>query len=316
MSTDKVFDLVIIGGGPAGLSAAIYAQRAMLDSVLLEQEAVGGQVIITSDIDNYPGVPHTDGFTLIDAMQSQAVDLGAQISYTNAQSVTHDAQTGLFEVQTPDGTLVSKTVIACGGASPRLAGFKGEQEFAGHGISYCATCDGMFYRGKKVYVIGGGNSACEEALFLTRFADQVDVIVRKDHLRAQAMVAKQLEENPKITIRYLTSVVAVDGGTMLSSVTLRNNQTGETYVEQYDEGGFGVFVFVGRVPASQLLAGLVDVDEAGYVISDERMATKTPGLYVAGDVRKKPLRQIITAASDGAIAATSVSAYLGHPVEG
>ncbi len=316
MSTDKVFDLVIIGGGPAGLSAAIYAQRAMLDSVLLEQEAVGGQVIITSDIDNYPGVPHTDGFTLIDAMQSQAVDLVAQISYTNAQSVTHDAQTGLFEVQTPDGTLVSKTVIACGGASPRLAGFKGEQEFAGHGISYCATCDGMFYRGKKVYVIGGGNSACEEALFLTRFADQVDVIVRKDHLRAQAMVAKQLEENPKITIRYLTSVVAVDGGTMLSSITLRNNQTGETYVEQYDEGGFGVFVFVGRVPASQLLAGLVDVDEAGYVISDERMATKTPGLYVAGDVRKKPLRQIITAASDGAIAATSVSAYLGHPVEG
>lgn len=316
MSTEKVYDLVIIGGGPAGLSAAIYAQRAMLDAVLLEQEAVGGQVIITSDIDNYPGVPHTDGFTLIDAMQNQAVDLGAKITYTNAQKVEHNAETGLFTVHTPEGVLSTKTVIACGGASPRKAGFKGEDEFGGHGISYCATCDGMFYRGKKVYVIGGGNSACEEALFLTRFADHVDVVVRKDHLRAQAMVAKELEENPKVTVRYLTSIVEVDGGTMLSSVTLRNNQTGETYVEEYDEGGFGVFVFVGRVPATQLLEGLVDVDEVGYVISDERMATKTPGLYVAGDLRQKPLRQIITAASDGAIAATSVSAYLGHPVEG
>lgn len=316
MSTEKVYDLVIIGGGPAGLSAAIYAQRAMLDAVLLEQEAVGGQVIITSDIDNYPGVPHTDGFSLIDAMQNQAQDLGAQIVLTNAQRVEHDAETGLFAVTTPEGILTTKTVIACGGASPRAAGFKGEKEFGGHGVSYCATCDGMFYRGKKVYVIGGGNSACEEALFLTRFADQVDVVVRKDHLRAQAMVAKQLEENPKVTVRYLTSIVAVDGGTMLSSVTLRNNETGETYVENYDEGGFGVFVFVGRVPATQLLGDLVDVDEVGYVISDERMATKTPGLYVAGDLRKKPLRQIVTAASDGAIAATSVSAYLGHPVEG
>jgi thioredoxin reductase (NADPH) len=174
----------------------------------------------------------------------------------------------------------------------------------------------MFYRGKKVYVIGGGNSACEEALFLTRFADQVDVIVRKDHLRAQAVVAKELEDNPKVNVRFLTSVVGVEGGTMISDVTLRDNTTGETYVEHYDEGGCGVFVFVGRVPASQLLEGLVDVDDAGYVLADERMATKTPGLFVAGDIRKKFLRQIVTAAADGAIAATSASAFLGHPVEG
>lgn len=316
MANENVKDLVIIGGGPAGLSAAIYAQRAMLDNVVLEQEAVGGQVIITSDIDNYPGVPHTDGFTLIDAMQRQAEDLGATLVMENAEKVVHDSETGLFEVRTPKTTYVTKTVIACGGASPRKAGFEGEEAFTGHGVSYCATCDGMFYRGKKVYVIGGGNSACEEALFLTRFADQVDVIVRKDHLRAQAAVAKELEENPKVTVRYLTSIVGVDGGTMLSTVTLRDNATGETYEEHYDEGGFGVFVFVGRVPASQLLEGLVEVDQSGYVVADERMATATPGLYVAGDIRQKPLRQIITAASDGAIAATSVSAYLGHPVEG
>jgi len=316
MDFDKTYDLVIIGGGPAGLSAAIYAQRAMLDAVLIEQEAVGGQVIITSDIDNYPGAPHTDGFSLIENMQRQAEDLGAKIIITNAEKVSKDEATGLFSVQTPEGCITAKTVIACGGATPRPAGFDGEKEFTGRGVSYCATCDGMFYRGKKVYVIGGGNSACEEALFLTRFADQVDVIVRKDHLRAQAVVAKELQDNPKVNVRFLTSVVAVEGGTMISDVTLRDNATGETYVEHYDEGGCGVFVFVGRVPASHLLEGLVEVDEAGYVLSDERMATKTPGLFVAGDIRKKFLRQIVTAAADGAIAATSASAFLGHPVEG
>ena len=316
MDTNKVYDLVIIGGGPAGLASAIYAQRAMLDTVVLEQEAVGGQVIITSDIDNYPGVPHTDGFSLVENMQRQAEDLGAHVIIVNAEELHHDEETGLFEIVTPEGTLTAKTVIACGGATPRLAGFEGEQTYTGRGVSYCATCDGMFYRGKKVYVIGGGNSAGEEALFLTRFADQVDVIVRKDHMRAQAVVTRQLEENPKVNIRYLTSVVAVEGGRMLTDVTLRDNETGETYVEHYDEGGFGVFVFVGRVPATKLLEGLADFNEAGYVIADERMATKTPGLFVAGDLRVKPLRQIVTAAADGAIAATSASAFLGHPVEG
>ena len=316
MLTDKVYDLVIIGGGPAGLAASIYAQRAMLDSIVLEQEAVGGQVIITSDIDNYPGVANTDGFTLINNMQNQAEGLGAKIVIVNAEKVVHDEETGLFEVRTPEGSLTTRTIIACGGATPRHAGFEGEEQFTGHGVSYCATCDGMFYRGKKVYVIGGGNSAGEEALFLTRFADSVDVVVRKDHMRAQAVVLKELEDNPKVTLRYLTSIVGVEGNTMLSKVTLRNNETGETYDESYDEGGFGVFVFVGRVPASHLLEGLVDVDEQGYVISDERMGTKTPGLFVAGDLRQKPLRQIVTAAADGAIAATSASAFLGHPVEG
>ncbi len=316
MSDTHIYDVIIIGGGPAGLSAAIYAQRSLLDSVLLEQEAVGGQVIITSDIDNYPGVPNTDGFTLVDAMQKQAEGLGAKIVITNVEKVERDPETGLFSVSTPTETLVAKAVIAGGGATPRKAGFEGEDTFTGKGVSYCATCDGMFYRGKKVYVIGGGNSACEEALFLTRFADQVDIIVRKDHLRAQAAVAREVEENPKITVRYLTSLLALEGEALPTSVTLRDNATGETYQERYDAGAFGVFVFVGRVPASQLLGELVEVDENGYVIADERMGTKTDGLFVAGDVRQKPLRQIVTAAADGAIAATSVAAYLGHPVEG
>ena len=309
-------ELVIIGAGPAGLSAAIYAQRALLDAVTIEQESFGGQTVLTSEIDNYPGVPHTDGFTLSDTMRAQAADLGAQFSMDSVQSISHDPKSGLFTVAANGATYQTKTVILAGGATPRPAGFEGEQVFSGHGVSYCATCDGMFYRGKQVFVIGGGNSACEEALFLTRFAGKVTLVVRKDHLRAQAVVAKQIEENEKVEVRYLTSITAVSGDALLKTVTFRNNVTGEETTETYDEGSFGVFVFVGRNPASQLVEGLVERDANGYVITNERMETSTPGLFCAGDVRAKSLRQIVTAAADGAIAATSASAYLGHPVEG
>lgn len=308
-------DMVIVGGGPAGLTAAIYAQRAMLDTVLLEQEAVGGQVISTSEIDNYPGVPHTDGFTLTDAMQHQAEDLGAKIEMSIVEGIEHTGE-GRFLVHTPEANYDSATVIVAGGATPRHAGFEGEEKYAGRGVSYCATCDGMFYRGKKVFVIGGGNSACEEALFLTRFADEVVLVVRKDHLRAQASVAKLVDENPKLTVRYLSSIVRVEGGQLLSAVTFRNNVTGEETTETYAEGSFGVFVFVGRVPATELIADMVELDSKGYVVTNDRLETKTAGLYAAGDLRQKPLRQIITAAADGAIAVNSASSYLGQPVEG
>lgn len=308
-------DLVIIGGGPAGLTAAIYAQRALLDSVLLEQEAIGGQVILTSEIDNYPGVPNTDGFTLSDTMRRQAEDLGAQIAMTIVKKVERTGEER-FLVHTPDGVFDTKTVILAGGATPRPAGFDGEKMFGGHGVSYCATCDGMFYRNKLVFVIGGGNSACEEALFLTRFASKAVLVVRKDHLRAQAAVAKLVEENEKIEVRYNTSVSSVTGGRLLSGIVFRNTITGAETAETYEEGSFGVFVFVGRVPASELVGGLVELDGQGYIVTDERMATKTPGLYAAGDIRQKPLRQIITAAADGACAVNSVAAYLGQPVEG
>lgn len=315
-NNQQVKDLVIVGGGPAGLTAAIYAQRSLLDALTLEQEAFGGQTILTSEIDNYPGVPHTDGYTLSEAMRSQAVDLGAEVRMEQVTGITRSEETDLFVLDTPDGQISAKSVILAGGATPRHAGFEGEERFASHGVSYCATCDGMFYRGKRVYVVGGGNSAAEEALFLTRFANEVILIVRKDHLRAQAAVARELEENEKVTVRYLTSIVSIDGGDLPSSITFRNNETGETSTETYEEGSFGVFVFVGRVPASQLVDGLAELDGAGYVVTDERMATRTPGLFGAGDVRKTPLRQIVTAAADGAIAANSAAAYLGRPVEG
>lgn len=309
-------DLVIVGGGPAGLSAAIYAQRSLLDAVTLEREALGGQVILTSEIDNYPGLPHTDGFTLSDAMRAQAEDLGAQIVMDPVEAIEHDPESGRFLVSASTARYDAAAVILAAGARPRHAGFEGEERYAGRGVSYCATCDGMFYRGKHVFVVGGGNSAAEEALFLARLASKVTLIVRKDHLRAQTAIVRELEDNEKVELRLLTSIVKLDGGDLPSSVTLRDNATGVTHVETYEEGSFGVFVLVGRDPETELVRGLVDVDDAGYVVTDERMATRTPGLFVAGDARAKPLRQIVTAAADGAVAATSAAAYLGRPVEG
>lgn len=309
-------DLVIVGGGPAGLSAAIYAQRSLLDAVTLEREALGGQVILTSEIDNYPGLPHTDGFTLSDAMRAQAEDLGAQIVMDPVSAIEQDPETGRFCVVASSARYDAAAVILAAGARPRRAGFEGEERFAGRGVSYCATCDGMFYRGKHVFVVGGGNSAAEEALFLARLASKVTVIVRKDHLRAQTAIVRELENNEKVELRLLTSIVAIDGDELPSSLTLRDNATGATHVETYEEGSFGVFVLVGRDPETELVRGLVDVDDAGYVVTDEHMATRTPGLFVAGDARAKPLRQIVTAAADGAVAATSAAAYLGRPVEG
>lgn len=315
MASD-VRDLVIVGGGPAGLSASLYASRSMLDAVTFEREALGGQMILTSEIDNYPGVPHADGFGLVDAMRAQAEALGAHIEMDPVSAIDHDAKTGLFTVETSSGKHASRALIACVGARPRRAGFEGEEAFTGRGVSYCATCDGMFYRNKQVFVIGGGNSAAEEALFLSRLASRVVLVVRKDHLRAQAALVDELERSERVEVRLLTSIVGIEGGTLPSKVTFRDNASGNTYVETYDEGSFGIFVLVGRQPETEILNGLVELDGSGYVVTDERMATQTPGLFVAGDARAKPLRQIVTAASDGAVAATSAAAFLGRPIEG
>lgn len=315
MDTEK-HDLVIVGGGPAGLTAAIYAQRSLLDTVLLEREAIGGQVILTSEVDNYPGVPHADGYGLADAMRAQAVDLGARVESDAVRSIERDPASGRLIVRGSERSYDAATVIVAAGARPRRAGFEGEERFAGRGVSYCATCDGMFYRNKHVFVVGGGNSAAEEALFLARLASRVTLVVRKDHLRAQASLVRALEEDEKVEMRLLTSIVSIEGNELPTTVTLRDNATGALSRETYDEGSFGIFVLVGRQPETELLEGLCELDAAGYAVTNERMETSTPGLFVAGDARAKPLRQIVTAASDGAVAATSAAAYLGLPVEG
>ena len=311
MSETLQKELVIIGGGPAGLSAAIYAQRAMLDAVTLEQQSFGGQVLLTSEVDNYPGLPHTDGYSLVEAMRQQAADLGASLEVADVQAVSYEE--GSFLVRTSGKEISARTVVLAAGAVPRHAGFEGEEAYVGRGVSYCATCDGMFFRGREVFVVGGGNSAAEEALFLTRFASHVTMVVRKDHLRAQGALVAQLEANEKVTIRYLTSITKVAGETGITQVTFRHNTDGEEHDETFEQG-VGVFVFVGRVPTSQLVSQLVDLTPEGYIQTSANMATRTPGLFAAGDVRNTPLRQIVCAASDGAIAATSASAFLGRPV--
>ena len=211
-----------------------------------------------------------------------------------------------------EGTYQSKTLVYAAGATPRKAGFEGEDLFRGRGVSYCATCDGMFYTGKHVFIIGGGNSACEEAVFLSRFASDVTMIVRKDHLRAMSSGIRQVKQNEKITVRYLTSITRLEGETLPTSITFRDNVSGEEHVETFDPGSFGIFVSVGHVPQSGLVRDLVELSPDGSIVTDDSMATKTPGLFCAGDVRTKPLRQVITAAADGAIAATSSALFLGE----
>ncbi|MCH3968339.1 MAG: FAD-dependent oxidoreductase [Atopobiaceae bacterium] len=317
MSEDlTVHDLVIVGGGPAGLSASIYASRALLDAVTVEQGAFGGQAAITDQIENYPGVETINGAELGMRMQAQAESLGGEFVYDAVTGIDYDEGSSLFTCSCEsEPKLVSRSVILATGGTPRHAGFTGEEEYAGHGVSYCATCDGMFYRGKPVYVIGGGNTACEEALFLTRFASHVTLIVRKDHVRATPAIAEQLGGNDKITVRYLTSVAAVHGNDGLCSITLHDNASGRDTNEDFSEGGFGVFVFVGHVPSTELISDLVHLTPAGTVTTDERMETSLPGLFCAGDAREKPLRQVITAASDGVIAATSAAQFLGQTAE-
>lgn len=313
MSETTTHDLIILGGGPAGLAAAIYATRAGLDALTVEQGAFGGQITTTDEIDNYPGIEGVSGSELGTKMQEHAEHLGAKFAYDAISSVSRNDD-GSFSLAGDDGTYEAKTLIYAAGATPRQAGFRGEDEFRGRGVSYCATCDGMFYTGKRVFIIGGGNSACEEAVFLSRFASEVTMVVRKDHLRALSSNQRQVEANDKITVRYLTSITSLEGEGLPTKVTFKNNETGVESTEEFDPGSFGVFVSVGHVPQVDLVRDFVDLADDGSIIVDEHMASKTPGLFCAGDVRHTPLRQVLTAAADGAIAATSAALHLGELV--
>lgn len=314
MSSTTTHDLIILGGGPAGLTAAIYASRAGVDALTIEQGAFGGQISTTDEVDNYPGLNGINGAELGTKFQEHAEQLGAQFAYDTITSLTKDEQTGLFTLEGDDGTYAARAVIYAAGATPRHAGFEGEDTYRGRGVSYCATCDGMFYRNKHVLIVGGGNSACEEALYLSKLASDVTMVVRKDHVRALGTIAKRVEENEKITVRYLTSITKLEGETLPTAITFRSNETGAEETDVYEPGSFGIFVSVGHIPQTELVKNLVELAPDGSVIAEPTMATKTPGLYVAGDVRQTPLRQVITAAADGAIAANSAAMYLGDLV--
>lgn len=310
MTSDHPIDVAIIGGGPAGYSAAIYAARANLTTTVFEQGMSGGQIATTNEIENYPGIPLLSGAELGERFQQHAEGLGAQVEWSMVTGIYYDADAVKFTIHHDRGDIEAKSVIACMGATPRPAGFVGEDTYRGRGVSYCATCDGMFFRGKQVFVIGGGNAACEEALFLSDIASSVTIVLRRDQFRAPDGVVKKVLTKDNISFRYQTSIVELSGETMPTTITFKENATGETYAETFDPGSFGIFVFTGTQPHTELVDHLVDLAPDGGILTDDAMATRTPGLFAAGDIRSKRLRQVVTAVSDGAIAATSAYAFL------
>ena len=309
MEATSIFDFIVIGGGPAGFSAAIYAARSSMTTLVIEQGMPGGQIATSDTVDNYPGIPEISGTELGSRMQQHAEAAGAQVAYDAISALTRDDD-GIFHLEGAQGRYQARTVLVATGATPRPAGFKGEDTFRGRGVSYCATCDGMFYRGKHVFVVGGGNSACEEALYLSRIADSVEMVVRRDEFRASRGIVNRLLERENVTVRYQTNIVGVGGSRFLGEVEFRNNADGTTHTEQFEEGSFGIFVFAGLTPVTDLVAPYVEIASDGGVVTDEMMATRTPGLYCAGDIRSKSLRQVVTAAADGALAATAAYRYL------
>ena len=308
---EKRYDAIIVGGGPAGLSAAIYMARARFHVLVIEKEKMGGQITITSEVVNYPGVYKTDGEALTREMVRQAEAFGAEFLTAEVKSLSLTADTKV--VHTDRGDFEAMGIIYAAGAHPRLAGFSGEKEFRGHGVAYCATCDGEFFTGKDIFVVGGGYAAVEEALFLTKYGRKVHVLVRGDDFSISSAAVDELKEHPDVTISYHTEVVRIEGDSAVRRLVLKDRKSGEErLVEAKDGDYFGVFVFVGYAPESRLLKGQIELDPAGYVVTDREQQTNLPGVYAAGDICVKQLRQVVTAVSDGAVAATSLERYLGN----
>lgn len=303
----QIYDMLIIGGGPAGYTAALYAARAGLRTAILEKMSPGGQMALTSHIDNYPGFPEgIDGFTLGDQMRQGAERFGAESILTQVLSV--ELEGSLKTVRTDSGIYQARTVVFATGAEPRKLGIPGEQLLQGRGLHYCAHCDGMFYRGKTVAVIGGGNSAVADALYLARISEKVILIHRRDTLRATKVYHQALQEAQNIEIRWNSAPTELLHDQKLTGIRIRDTVTGEEAVIPCD----GVFVSVGRSPSTELVAGQLHLDGSGYVIADETTRTNIPGVFAAGDVRTTPLRQIVTATADGAMAAHFAEQYLSE----
>ena len=297
-----MYDLIILGAGPAGLTAGIYAARGGLNAVIVESKAVGGQAALTAEIENYPGFASVSGYELVSLMQAQCEALG--VSFVFDAPVTLSLDGGVKRVDTAySGTLEARAVILATGALPRTLGIERESELMGGGVSYCATCDGAFFRGKPVAVVGGGNTAVEDALYLEKFASEVYLIHRRDALRADAILADRVK-NSGVHIVWDSVVTALNGDKKLQSVTLKNVKSGDTSSLAVN----GLFVAVGQKPATEGLTG-VELD-GGYIGTDSEMRTSLPGVFAAGDVRKKTLRQVVTAAADGAVAAESAIKFL------
>ncbi len=306
-----IYDVIILGAGPAGLTAALYAGRARLHTLLIEKSMPGGQITLTDEIENYPGqlLEGESGFSLTERMGQQADKFGVERAYDEITAIDLNGEEKVLTGRM--GEYRARTVIIATGAHPKPIGCANEKEFTGRGISFCATCDGAFFRGLDVYVVGGGDSAVEEAIYLTRFARKVTIIHRRDQLRAVRGIQEKAFANEKIAFLWDTVVEKVDGEGALNEMTVRNVKTNEvtTIRASEEDGMFGVFGFVGYAPNTALFEGKIDMDR-GYIIADEDMHTSVPGVFAAGDVRVKSLRQVITAAADGAIAAMQAARYI------
>lgn len=311
MADKHLYDLIIVGAGPAGLSAGLYAGRATLDTLILEGDTVGGQVTTTSVVYNYPAVEKVDGTQLMNQMQKQVTDFGVTIAHDQVEKYQLADEVKLL-VGKSGQEYRARSVIIATGAQPRTVGFSGEDEFRGRGVAYCSTCDGELFSGLQIFVIGGGYAAAEEADYLSRFGKHVTVLVRGDHFSCPPLMAARALNNPKVSVKYNTEVKQVTGDDYVTAATLVNNKTGEETVYHVDDGDntFGIFIYVGTKPATEKLQGLVDLNDQGYIKAAADGATNVPGVYAAGDVIVKNLRQIITAASDGAVAATAAEQYV------
>ena len=309
----KVYDVIILGAGPAGLAAGLYAGRSRLSTLIIEKGQDGGQIAITDEIENYPGqmVEGESGPSLIARMTEQAKKFGAERCSDVIKSV--DLTGEVKKLVGNKGEYEAKCVIVATGAFPKPIGCENEGKFTGKGISFCATCDASFFEDFEVYVVGGGDSAVEEAMYLTKFARKVTIIHRRDELRAAKSIQEKAFANPKIAFMWDSVVVKVDGDELLSTMTVKNTKTGELTEVKADEddGLFGLFGFIGYNPNSQLFEGMLDM-EHGYIKTDDNMHTSIPGVFAAGDIRVKSLRQVVTAAADGAIAAMQAEHYVSN----
>jgi len=310
----EFYDVIIVGAGPAGLSAAIYAARARFKVLVLEKEKIGGQITITSEIVNYPGIEKIDGTELTEKMRAQAQSFGAEFQI--AKVTDFDLSGDMRIVKTDKGDYKTLGIVLALGANPRMLGFAGEREYKGRGVAYCATCDGEFFTGMDVFVIGGGFAAAEEAVFLTKYARKVTIIVREEDFTCAASVADKAKSHEKIEVHYQTEIVEAAGDRLLQSARFRDNQTGREWTYEAPEGeSFGIFVFAGYVPDTEIVKGKLELDSHGYLITDHNQMTGIPGVYGAGDVCIKNLRQVVTAVSDGAVAATSLEKYVADVYE-
>ena len=315
---ERIYDMIVIGGGPAGYTAALYAARAGLDTIVLEKLSAGGQMALTMQIDNYPGFEEgVDGFTLGEKMQAGAERFGVKTELAEVLSADFTGTSaaelgkGIKKLETDSGVFYGKTVVVSTGANPRQLGVEGEQSLVGRGVNYCAACDGMFFRGKKVAVIGGGNSAVADAMILSRIAEKVTIVHRRDSLRATKVYHDALEKAENVDFEWDSVVSEFLHDDKLTGLKLKNVKTEDISVLECE----GVFISVGRAPVTDIFKGVLELDKAGYIVADESTRTNIPGVFAAGDVRTKALRQVVTAVSDGAMAAHYAEEYLAENAE-